>query len=89
MKITNVSPLGALDVPLLRAVIDAGETLDVTEDQARVLLLQPGNYAPADKPAKALAAALTDQHTAGDPDPRTTPHDPAQTPADGAATEGN
>jgi len=60
-KLKNTSPLGALDVPLLRRVVDAGEVFETTEDQARVLLLQHDNYQPADKAAKTLAASLTDQ----------------------------
>lgn len=60
-KLKNISPLGALDVPLLRRVVDAGEVFETTEEQARVLLLQPDNYQPADKAAKTLAAALTAQ----------------------------
>ncbi|MBT2594734.1 hypothetical protein [Arthrobacter sp. ISL-72] len=60
-RLKNISPLGALDVPLLRRVIEADEIVDVTEDQARVLLLQPDNYQPTDKAAKTLAADLTAQ----------------------------
>lgn len=89
MKIKNVSPFGALDVPLLRTVIEPGQVLDVTEDQARALLLQPDNYEPADKPAKALAAALAaEQDTDGADTPDGQEQD-AQAPAGGAATEGN
>ncbi len=58
-KLKNISPLGDLDVPLLRRVVEADEVFDVNEDQARVLLLQHDNYRPADKAAKTLAAALT------------------------------
>jgi hypothetical protein len=60
-KLKNISPLGALDVPLLRRVVDAGEVFDTTEEQAKVLLLQHDNYQPADKAAKTLAASLTAQ----------------------------
>ncbi|MEJ1195077.1 hypothetical protein [Pseudarthrobacter sp. CCNWLW207] len=60
-RLKNISPLGALDVPLLRRVVEADEIVDVTEDQARVLLLQPDNYQPTDKAAKTLAADLTAQ----------------------------
>jgi hypothetical protein len=86
-KLKNISPLGTIDVPLLRRVLDAGETVDVTADQARVLLLQPANYEPADKTAKAIAADLT---ASQDPAPATSPdgHDNgAQAPASGAGTE--
>jgi hypothetical protein len=60
-RLKNISPLGALDVPLLRRIVEAEEIIDVTEDQARVLLLQPDNYQPTDKAAKTLAADLTAQ----------------------------
>lgn len=87
-KLRNISPLGDLDVPLLRTVIPAGETVDVTEDQARALLQQPGNYEPADKSAKALAGDLAAQNDLGQADPRTGPEQPAQAAVNGAATEG-
>jgi hypothetical protein len=88
-KLKNVSPRGALDVPLLRRVIDAGETVDVTEDQARVLLLQPANYEPADKTTKALAADLAasqDPHAA---DGRDGHEQDAHAPAGGAGKDGS
>lgn len=44
MKIRNVSRFGALDVPLLGRVVDAGEVVDVTSDQAERLLAQPDNF---------------------------------------------
>lgn len=56
MKIRNVSPRGALDVPLLRAVVDAREVVDVTPDQAARLLAQVDQWHPADKAAKQLLA---------------------------------
>jgi len=58
VKIRNISPRGGLDVPLLRRTIDAGEVVDVTAAQARALLPQHDNFAPADKPARDLAAEL-------------------------------
>lgn len=42
--IRNVSPVGDIDVPLLRRIVGAGETVDVTDDQATSLLDQPGNW---------------------------------------------
>jgi hypothetical protein len=87
-RLKNISPLGALDVPLLRRVVEADEIIDVTEDQARVLLLQPDNYQPTDKAAKTLAAALTAQQ---DPDGATS-HDghdeDAEATASAQGTEG-
>jgi hypothetical protein len=45
-KIRNVSPYGDLDVPLLGVVVLAGETVDVTDEQAKNLLAQAENWAP-------------------------------------------
>lgn len=59
MQIKNVSPYGDLEVPLLRMVFLAGETVAVTEDQARRLLPQVGNYEPADAEARAVLAEIT------------------------------
>jgi len=39
-KIKNVSPVGDLDVPLLRRIVHAGEVVDVTEEQAARLTEQ-------------------------------------------------
>jgi hypothetical protein len=58
MRITNTSPYGDLDIPLLGVIVEAGQTVDVTEDQARRLLPQVENYAPADDEARAIAAEL-------------------------------
>jgi hypothetical protein len=58
-KIKNISPCGDLDVPLLRRVIEAGETVEVTKDQAERLLSQPDNFEPVDKAAKDIRADLT------------------------------
>jgi hypothetical protein len=92
MKIKNISPYGALDVPLLRTVLEPGQVIDVTEDQAHALLLQPDNYAPEDRPAKTLAKSLAaDLAASEEPDGADTPdgqEQDAQAPADGAATEG-
>jgi hypothetical protein len=40
MQIRNVSPLGALDVTLLRRVVDAGEVVEVTAEQGKQLIDQ-------------------------------------------------
>ncbi|WP_160665338.1 hypothetical protein [Pseudarthrobacter sp. ATCC 49987] len=89
MKIKNVSPLGALDVPLLRTVLEPDQIVDVTEDQARALLLQPGNYEPADRPAKTLAASLAAEQEPDEADSPDGQEEGAQAPADGSATEGD
>lgn len=44
--IRNVSPLGDLEVVVLRCVVGAGQTIDVTDEQAEALLAQPDNFAP-------------------------------------------
>lgn len=86
-KLKNISPFGTLDVPLLRRVVDAGEVVDVTEDQARALLLQPANYEPADKASKALAADLAASQDPDAADARDGHDDDAQAPAGAAGTE--
>lgn len=70
-KIKNISPCGDLDVPLLRRVIETGETVEVTKDQAERLLAQPDNFEPVDKAAKDIQADLNAPAT-----------DDAGTPAD-------
>ncbi|BCW79005.1 hypothetical protein [Arthrobacter sp. NicSoilC5] len=87
-RLKNISPLGALDVPLLRRIVDAEEIIDVTEDQARVLLLQPDNYQPTDKAANALAADLTAQQDPGEATSHDGNNEDAGTPASGQGTEG-
>jgi hypothetical protein len=57
-KLRNHSHRGDLDIPLVRRVVPFGHEFDVTDEQARVLLQQPANYAPADDAAKAIAAEL-------------------------------
>lgn len=39
-QIKNVSPLGDLDVPLLRRIVRAGEVVDVADEHAARLLEQ-------------------------------------------------
>lgn len=59
MKIKNVSPLGDLDVPLLgNRIVKAGEEIDVPNDKAQRLLLQPDNWqAVPDTPTRPAASA--------------------------------
>jgi len=45
-KIKNVSPFGDLEVPLLGRIFEHGSILDVTEEQAEVLLRQTDNFQP-------------------------------------------
>lgn len=51
-QIQNVSPLGAIEVPLLGRILDAGEIVDVSPEHADILLEQPGNYALVDQPTE-------------------------------------
>lgn len=88
-RLKNISPLGALDVPLLRTVVEAGQVFEVADEQARVLLHQPGNYEPADKAAKALATDLAAQQDPGEADSHDGHEEDAQAPASGAGTEGD
>lgn len=43
-KIKNVSPFGDLDIPLLGRVVEAGAVVEVTDDQAAILLRQEDNF---------------------------------------------
>lgn len=52
MKIRNISPRGALDVPLLGRVVEAGEVTEVTKDQADRLLPQSDNWEPVENTGK-------------------------------------
>lgn len=56
--IQNVSTIGDLDVPLLRRVVKAGETVDVSAEHAALLLDQSSIWAPVTT-APALAVAKT------------------------------
>jgi len=82
MRIKNISSQGELDVPLLGRIVGAGETVDVSEDQALALLAQHANFEPADKPARAIAAKHDEARAAGLP-----AYDPAaEAPAEAPAT---
>jgi hypothetical protein len=63
MQIINVSPQGDLDCPLLGTVVESGEFVDCTAEQARVLLDQPANWQPHDDEAKALLDELAEAET--------------------------
>lgn len=59
--IRNVSPRGALDVPLLGRALDAGEVVEVSAEHAAILLAQVDNWHQGDPDVlkgAALAAAL-------------------------------
>lgn len=52
MKFKNVNPLGAVEVPILGRVLEAGEEFEATGDAAEALLAQPDNYVRTDGPKK-------------------------------------
>ena len=62
VKIRNTNPLGRVDVPLLRregdvpgegiGCLEPGEVVDVTQEQADLLLQQVGNYESVQARAK-------------------------------------
>lgn len=56
-QIRNDSPIGDLDVPLLRRVVRVGEAVDVTDDQAARLLPQE-IWSAVDDDARAIQAEL-------------------------------
>lgn len=43
-KIKNISPFGDLEVPLLGVIFEHGTILDVTDEQAEILLRQSDNF---------------------------------------------
>lgn len=45
-KIKNVSPFGDLEVPLLGRVFEHGSIIEVSEEEARILLMQEDNFKP-------------------------------------------
>ena len=44
VRLKNTNPLGAVDVPLLRRSLEAGEEFDCPSEHAEALLEQSGNY---------------------------------------------
>lgn len=53
MMVKNVSRFGDLDVPLLGREVAHGEVVDVTDEQAALLLAQPDNWEPVAEPRAA------------------------------------
>lgn len=49
-KFRNISPLGALDIPLLGCVIAHGAVVEVTPEQATYLAGQQGTWQPLGDP---------------------------------------
>ena len=99
MKITNVSPIGDLDVPLLGRIVHGGETVEVTDDQAATLAAQASNWQvtprspTADEAVDAPASndtTITPEEPAGSSTTAETPAAPdsatgPEPPAEGAA----
>jgi hypothetical protein len=57
MRIRNDSPLGDLDVPLLRRVVERGDEVDVSAEHA-VRLLQQDIWTAVDDEARRVQAEL-------------------------------
>lgn len=60
IKLREDYPFGAQDFPLAGRVVNPGDVISVTEDQARGLLEQVDKWAPADPGAHDLAPQDTD-----------------------------
>lgn len=77
INIKNVSPFGELDIPLIGRIVGRDEVVDVDEEHARLLLIQPFHYAPADAAAEAFLKALTppepDEEPEAQPEPAPAP----------------
>ncbi len=59
MQFKNVSPLGALEIPMIsHEPIAAGAKFDVPDELGELFAAQPDNYEPIDKAAKDAVAAL-------------------------------
>lgn len=63
-KFKNVSPLGALDLPLIGKVVDRGEVITVTAAQATHLAGQDGTW----QPVKGRARSQDQESGDGAPD---------------------
>ncbi|QIK83109.1 hypothetical protein [Sanguibacter sp. HDW7] len=66
-KFINVSPLGALDLPLLGRVVAPGEVIELTRAQARHLKGQ-ADWKPVSAAHEAADGAQTDTTGAGGAD---------------------
>lgn len=87
-KVTNISPQGALELPLIGRVIEAGETFDVTPEQAALLAEQPDVWQV--KPTKATRAAakkLADDTPENHDDEDSSGSDSAAGSTDGEGTD--
>ena len=87
MKIVHVNPQGGGQVAALGGrFVGRGEVVDVPEDVAALLLIQPANWSLTEKPSKAdaeFAAAVIAAHRAAlDAASNPTP-EPIETPGEG------
>ena len=67
MLITNDSPLGDLEIPLLGRIVAAGETVDVSDEHAEILLAQHNVFIPGDQDAQDVAERHAAARDAGLP----------------------
>lgn len=75
VKVKNVSPFGDLEAPFV-GLLGFGEVVDVADEHAALLLVQPFHYAPGDKAAEAFLKSLA---APADADPAA----PADVPGEG------
>lgn len=85
-KFQNVSPIGALDIPALNRVVEAGEKFDVPDDLVEYFDSQPSNFAEvtASKPSRGRGkskAADADESAEGT-EPHGDIHETGQEPAE-------
>lgn len=78
VKIRNTSPRGALDVPLLGRVVEAGEVVDVDPAHAARLLKQVDNWQPADPTPPAARRRRRKTPTPPVTAPATAPIEPSE-----------
>ncbi len=55
-KFKNVSPIGALDIPALDRVVDAGEVFEATKETEAYFAAQPGNFQRITEPKRPKAS---------------------------------
>lgn len=83
MKFRNVSPLGAVEVPILGRVIEHGETFEVPDDLAPLLAAQTEHYLAVDADAKAATEDALASWAAVTEEPSEEPLDvPSDAPVD-------
>ncbi|MGZ0067860.1 hypothetical protein [Microbacterium arborescens] len=83
----NVSPLGALEVPALGRVIDAGEEFEVRPEIAELIAGQVENFEPVSPAAKRTAKAAEKAAAEAAPGGGETIEGAASSDAEGEVTE--